>query len=431
MNSYDLTLLLFSIGIGLTILSKRINVPYPIVLIIGGAVLACIPKLPQVRLDPDLIFTIFLPPLLFAGAFRTEWPAFRARIRAISLLAFGLVLFTTVAVAWVAHHFFGMSWATGFVLGAIVSPPDAVAATAITHRLRVPKALITMIEGESLINDATGLTAYRCALVAVSTGDFNHFHAARSFAFVTVTGIVIGLSAGLLAVLAFRLFAKLSKDDPMTLIAVTLLLPYAIYLPCEHIQSSGVLATVTAGIVVGHNATRIFEMKQLMMGNHVWEMVEYLLNVVIFILIGLAMPEVVSGLSGYAPWTLVKFAVILAVAMTLVRIIWVFPAAYVPFLFPSVRKSEKLPPVSGVMILAWTGMRGVVSLAAAIAIPVSLANGTLFPDRKLIIFLTFTAILSTLVIQGLTLPWLIRLLGVDKLEIPVDPRVAAAEMSSH
>jgi CPA1 family monovalent cation:H+ antiporter len=422
LNDYEVILLLLASAVGLTALASRIRIPYPIVLTLGGAVMSAIKGLPAIGLDPQLVFTIFLPPLLFGGAYRTEWPSFRARFRAISTLAIGLVLATTAAVAALAHFYFGMSWATGFVLGAIVSPPDAVAAVAITQRLGVPKAIITILDGESLVNDASGLTAYRLAIAAVMTGVFSLKYAVFEFIYVVLTGILLGLAAGFIGVGLFRYLARMTRDDRTTLIAVTLLIPYAIYLPTERLHSSGVLATVTAGIFIGHHASSLFQKDQAEYGLAVWEAVEYFLNVLVFILIGLAIPRAVSGLSGYSPSTLALYAIALAATMIIVRMLWMYPGAYLPFLIPRIRRREYHPPLRGVTLIGWTGMRGVVSLAAALALPMTTSQGEHFPDRSLIIFLTATAIFSTLVVQGLTLPWVIRLLGVNKLNIPVDPR---------
>jgi monovalent cation/hydrogen antiporter len=397
----------------LAMLARKLHIPYPILFVIGGLLLGSIHGLPKVTLDPHLVFLFFLPPLLFPAALFTSWRDFRLNLRPISLLAIGLVLFTTIAVAYLAHYFMHLPLAVGFVLGAIISPPDAIAATAIAERLKIPRRIITILEGESLVNDATALVAYSFAIAAVKTGSFSLTHASGQFFVVGVGGILIGLAVGWLA----QQFHKRVDDAPIE-ITVSLLTPFAAYLLAERLEVSGVLAVVTAGLYLGRRMPELLTFKTRLQGGPVWEMVEFLLNGFVFILIGLQLPTVLLALSGHEIpiQRLVWYALLISLAVILVRILWVFPAAYLPrLLFKSIRKRDPYPKWQHVTIIAWTGMRGVVSLAAALALPLTMdgtPDGPPFEDRDLILFLTFIVILATLVVQGLSLPLLIRWLGV-------------------
>jgi CPA1 family monovalent cation:H+ antiporter len=394
----------------LALVARRLHIPYPILFVIGGLLLGLIPGLPAVRLNPELVFLFFLPPLLFPAALVTSWRDFRANLRPISLLAVGLVLFTTVAVAYLAHYFMKLPLAAGFVLGAIISPPDAIAATAIAERLNVPRRIVTILEGESLVNDATALVAYRFAVVAVSTGSFSLAHAGGQFFIVGIGGILTGLAIGWLA----EKFHRRVDDAPIE-ITVSLLTPFVAYLAAERLAVSGVLAVVTAGLYLGRRMPQLLTFKTRLQGGPVWEMVQFLLNGFVFILIGLQLPGVLHALSGHEipMHQLVWYALLISVAVVIIRILWVFPATYLPrMLFKKIRAKDPSPSWRHVTIIAWTGMRGVVSLAAALALPLTVQNGDAFPGRDLILFLTFIVILATLVVQGLSLPLLIRWLGI-------------------
>jgi len=392
----------------LALLAHRLKLPYPILLVIGGLVLALIPGLPRIRLNPELVFLLFLPPLLYPAALFTSWRDFRANLRPISLLAIGLVLFTTIIVAWLAHWLTGMPLAAGFVLGAIVSPPDAVAATAITERLRVPRRIVTILEGESLVNDATALVTYRFAVAAVLTGTFSLPQAALRFVIAAAGGIALGLLVGWIA---GNIHKRL--DDPPVQVTISLLTPFAAYLPADRLGLSGVLAVVVAGLYLGWRAPEIVTARMRLQSFPVWEMVVFLLNGVIFILIGLQLPEVVRHLSGQSIGRLSAQAALISVAVILIRILWVFPATYFPrMLSKTLRARAPYPHWKHVAIVAWTGMRGVVSLAAALALPLTLPNGAPFPGRDFILLFTFSVILATLVLQGLSLPPIIRWLNV-------------------
>jgi CPA1 family monovalent cation:H+ antiporter len=395
----------------LALIARRLHIPYPILFVIGGLLLGLIPGVPRVHLNPELVFLFCLPPLLYPAALFTSWRDFRENLRPISLLAVGLVLITTASIAWLAHHYMNLPLAAGFVLGAIVSPPDAIAATAIAQRLRVPRRIVTILEGESLVNDATALVAYRFAIIAVATGSFSFGHASLQFVVVCVGGIVLGLAVGWLA----EQFHKRVQDAPIE-ITVSLLTPFAAYLTADRLEVSGVLAVVTAGLYLGWRLPEITNFQTRLDARPVWDMVGFVLNGFVFILIGLQLPTVRQAAAGYnlPNSQLILYALVISVAVIVVRIVWVFPATYLPrLLFKNIRKRDPYPSWRHVVIVAWTGMRGVVSLAAAMALPETKADGTPFPGRDLILFLSFVIILATLVVQGLSLPPLIRWLGVE------------------
>jgi len=394
----------------LALVARRLTLPNPILFVIGGLLLGLIPTLPKIRLVPEQIFLFVLPPLLFSAALFTSWRDFRANLRPISLLAIGLVLFTTVTVAYLVHYFMGLPLAAGFVLGAIISPPDAIAATAIADRLQVPRRIVTILEGESLVNDATALVAYRFAVAAVVTGSFSMGQASGRFLIVGLGGILVGLTVGWLA----AQFHQRVDDAPIE-ITVSLLTPFVAYLAAERLGVSGVLAVVTAGLFLGWRIPELLTFKTRLQGGPVWEMVEFILNGLVFLLIGLQLPEVLRALSREAipiP-RLVWDALVISLAVILLRVLWVFPATYLPRLFfKRLCRHDAHPKWQHVAVVAWTGMRGVVSLAAALALPLRADGDAPFPGRDLILFLTFIVILVTLVVQGLSLPPLIRWLGI-------------------
>jgi CPA1 family monovalent cation:H+ antiporter len=393
---------------GLALLARRIQVPYPILLVIGGLVIGLVPGLPKIHLPPDLVFVLFLPPLLFPAALFTSWRDFRRDIRPISLLAVGLVIVTTVAVGLFVHRWTGLPLAAAFVLGAVVSPPDAVAATAIAERLRVPRRVVTILEGESLVNDATAFVCYRFAVAAVVTGVFSATQAGIRFVAVVVGGTLVGLLVGAIAAWIHR-----RLDDPPVHTTISLLTPFATYLLAEHVGVSGILAVVVAGLYLGWRSPEISSSHVRLLTYPVWEMVVFLLNGLIFVLIGLQLPEVTGGLNGHSIGELCWLALRVCLAVIIVRIGWVFVAAYLPrWASTKLREKDPYPGWRNVSVVAWTGMRGVDSLAAAMALPFVVKDGSPFPGRDLILFLTFAVIFATLVVQGLSLPSLIRLLKV-------------------
>lgn len=408
----SLILGLLGVVVALAVVAPYLKIPYPILLVFGGLVLGFVPGLPQFTLEPDLIFLLFLPPLLYEAAWTTSWRDFRANLRPISLLAIGLVLFTTTLVAIVAHTIIpGFPWAAAFVLGAIISPTDAVAATSIAQRLGVPRRIVTIIEGESLVNDASGLVAYQFAIAAVVTGAFSLGDASLRFVIDSVGGILIGLAIGLLLTQVHRFL-----NNPPLEITITLLTPFAAYLIADRVGVSGVLATVTTGLYLAWRAPVLFSADTRQQALAVWGNLIFLLNGLVFIFIGLQLRGILEKLSDTIAKrsiaNLLWYAVVVCIAVIVVRIVWVFPGTYLPRLLSSrIRKRDPDPGWRNVVVIAWSGMRGVVSLASAFAIPFT-AHGAPFPDRALILFLTFCVIFATLVLQGLSLPFLIHSLGL-------------------
>jgi monovalent cation/hydrogen antiporter len=420
-------LILLAALAALATLANRVNIPYPILLVLGGLVLGFVPGLPRIALEPDVVFLLFLPPLLYVSALFTSWRDFRANLRPISLLAVGLVLMTICVVAAVAHWAIDLPWASAFVLGAIVSPTDAIAATSVAQRLGVPRRIMTVLEGESLINDATGIVAYRIAVGAVVVGTFSLWQAGLQFVIGTIGGIAVGLAVGWGIIWARRHAA----DDPDIQNTISLLTPFTAYLLAEEpshwvwaqlglpgdFAFSGVLAVVTTGLYLGRRAPSVISPETRLQGYAFWELVTFLLNGLIFALIGLQLEGIMERLSERTPYSvpeLVLYGALVSLAVILARFLWVFPATYVPrWLSRRIRQRDPSPPVRQVTVIAWTGMRGVISLAAALALPLTTAGGQPFPGRDLILFLTFCVILATLVVQGLSLPVLIRALGLE------------------
>lgn len=419
--------LLLAAVAALATLANKIRVPYPILLVLSGLALAFVPPnvLPRYELDPEVVFVLFLPPLLFSSAFFTSWRDFKRNLRPIGLLAVGLVLVTTVAVAAVAHYLAELTWTAAFVLGAIVSPTDAIAATAIAQRLGVPRRIVTVLEGESLLNDATGIVAYRIAAgVAAGAAVFSFWGAGLQFVIGAIGGIAVGVAAGWVVIRAFALL-----DDTPVEIVVSLLAPFAAYLAAEELPHlvwhellgfegqpffSGVLAAVAAGLYVGRFSPTIMSPTSRLEGGAVWNVVVFLLNGLAFILIGLQLPMVLEGLQGFTNGELLLYAAAVSLTVILVRVAWIIPATYLPrMVFRSIRERDPPPPWRNVVVVSWGGMRGVISLAAALALPFETASGADFPQRDLILFLTFNVILATLVLQGLSLPFLIRVLGLE------------------
>lgn len=432
LSASETFVILMAVVAGIGVLARWVKLPYPILLVVGGLLLSLQPWLPadllkKYQLPPDLALLAFLPPLLYAAAFNTDWAAFRKQLRAISLLAVGLVLFTAVGVAAACHFLFGLPWVIGFVLGAIISPPDAVAATAITSRIKVPRIVVTILEGESLVNDATALVAYRLAVAAVGTGVFVWWESSLEFVKVSVGGLAIGIGGAVAVIALHRVLNRRGLADAKLNIVITLLTPYAVYLPAEHLHVSGVLAVVAAGLWVGNRCEQVMTHEVYVEAKAVWEMVEFVLNGIIFILIGFQLPLILDGLSAngnsYSPESLVVMAAAVTGVVIVARLLWVFPGAYLPRWFDRTffKSTVPYPPWQAVAVVGWTGMRGVVSLAVALALPHSLPDGTPFPHRDLILFLTFWAIFGTLVGQGLTLPLLIRWLKVDEMAESEEP----------
>ncbi|HEX6677294.1 MAG TPA: Na+/H+ antiporter [Actinomycetes bacterium] len=410
MHGVELPLLTLIVAVaGLSVLAAVVDVPYPILLVLGGLVLGFVPGIPAVSMPPELVLVVFLPPLLYWAAFQASPRDLRADLRAISMLAVGLVLATMGAVAVVAHLAVdGLPWAAAFALGAIVSPTDPLAATTIARRLGVPRRTVTVLEGESLANDATALVAYRVAVAAVVGGGFALWQAGLRFALGAAGGIAIGLLAGWLVAQVRRRI-----EDPLVEIVLSLATGYVAYLPADRLGASGVLAAVTAGLYVGWHAPELSSVSTRLLGTSFWKVLNYLLNTVLFILVGLQLHTILGGVADRAVPSLLGQAALVSAVVVGVRLAWGFTMPYL------VRALDRRPSQVARrvgprerLVSAWSGMRGAVSLAAALALPVEGTPGQPFPERNLIILLTFAVILTTLVGQGLTLPMLIRRLGV-------------------
>jgi Na+/H+ antiporter len=396
MHQAEIIVLLFTVVAASVLVARKMALPYPVVLVLVGLVLSFVPGLPEVKLDPNIVFYFFLPPLLYPAALFTSWRDFRRNLRPIVLLAIGLVLFTMVVVASVAHSLIpSLPWAAAFALGAIVSPPDAVAATSIIRRLAVPHRTVSILEGESLLNDATALVALQFAIAALMTGKFSLGQASLRFVWAAAGGIGLGLLVGV----AIR-WVQRHLDDPPVQITISLLTPFLAYLPAERMHASGVLAVVASGIYLGWHSPLIVTPRYRLQAFAFWEIVVFLLNGFVFTAIGLQLPGILRSLGGESLLSPIQNALLVCAAVVLVRIAWVFPGAYLPFLLhKGVRRREPLPE--------WQDV-AVVSLAAAFALPYVLPNGSPFPGRNYILFLTFAVILVTLLFQGLTLPIVIQ-----------------------
>jgi Na+/H+ antiporter len=393
----------------LSVLARSLGVPYPILLVIGGLGVGFVPGAPDVELDPDLVLVLFLPPLLYVAAFFSSLRELRRDLRAISLLAIGLVLTTACAVAVVAHELIdGLSWGAAFALGAIVSPTDPIAVTAVARRLGVPRRIVAVVEGESLVNDGTALVIYRFAVAAAVGGSFSLAEAGLEFVVGIAGGAAVGLAVGwLVAQVRKRL------DDPPTEITISLFTAYAAYLPAEQLHLSGVIAAVTTGVYLGWRAPELSSAQVRMQLQSIWEIVTFLLNSILFILIGLQLPTILDGLEGHSTGALVAYGAIVSAIVIGVRLLWTFAVAYVVRAIDRRQiQRERRTSWRQRMIVGWSGMRGAVSLAAALALPLETDAGAPFPERDLIIFLAFAVIFATLILQGLTLPLLIRRLGV-------------------
>src|SRR5215208_4320118 len=395
---------------GLSALARRMSIPYPIVLVIGGALFGFVPGIPEVRLDPEVVLVVFLPPLLYGAAFFANLGHIRRSLRPITLNSVLLVLCTMGAVAAGAHGLIeGMSWSAAFTLGAVVSPTDPLAGAAIMRNLGVPRRLVNVIEAEGLFNDATALVAYRVAVAAVVSGSFSLGGAGLRFLGGAAGGLVIGLAVGwLVAEIRSR------TTDAQVSITISLLSGYAAFIPADALGVSGVVAAVTTGLYMGVRGPSIIPARIRLQGFFVWDILDFLINATLFVLVGLQLRTVVDGLSGISAATLAGYAAAVSAIVIASRLVWSYTMPYLIRLLdrrPSQR--ERRVGARPRMVIAWSGMRGAVSLAAALAIPLETDAGTAFPQRDLIIFLTFCVIFSTLVVQGLSLGPLIRFLGIS------------------
>jgi CPA1 family monovalent cation:H+ antiporter len=406
-------LLLLLTALGLLLLADPLHIPYPILLVVGGLTLGFAPGVPTVTLPPDAVIVGILPPLLYSAAFNTGLRDLKRNIRAISLLAIGLVTLTMVGVAVAAHYVIGLSWAGGFVLGAVVSPTDPIAATSIAHRLGVPRRAIAIVEGESLVNDGTALVLFRFAAAAVVAGSFSLVHAAGDFVWTVLGGIAVGLLVGR----AIR-FIRFRVDNPPLEVTIAFLTGYIAFLPAAALGVSGVLAVVTAGVYMGWHTPELTTVDTRLQGYGFWAIFNFLLNALLFGLVGLQLRPILDQLHGLSWQELVGYAALLWVVVVAIRYACGFPIAYVPrWLSRSLRERDPTPPWQFIAFIGWAGMRGGVTLAAALAIPLETDAGVPFPDRALIVFLAFSIVLSTLLIQGLSLPAVVHLLKLERDDV--------------
>lgn len=395
----------------LIMLATKIKVAYPVLLVVAGLAISFIPGIPAMHIDPELIFIIFLPPLLYEAAWAISWKELWRWRRIIGSFAFVVVFLTAMSVAFVANHFIpGFSLALGFLLGGIVSPPDAVSAAAILKFVKVPKRLSSILEGESLLNDASSLIIFRFAMIAVATGQFIWQDAALSFSWMLIGGVGIGLLIGWI----FMIAHKHLPTDANTDIVLTIVTPYIMYLAAEEVHSSGVLAVVSGGLLLSHKRHFFLSSSSRLRGVNVWESFCFVLNGLVFLLIGLDLPEITAGLGDVSISSAIGYGVLITAVLIAGRILSAFGAVIVTLImrnFITVADSRN-PGFKAPLILGWTGMRGVVSLAAALSIPVHMADGSAFPQRNLILLITFIVILLTLLVQGLSLPFLIRKINI-------------------
>jgi Na+/H+ antiporter len=406
--------LLFAVFL-LIMLAQKLKISYPIFLVIAGLGISFIPGIPRITVEPELIFLIFLPPLLYEAAWFTSWHEFWKWRRPIGMLAFGLVFITAVVVAFVSNAMIpGFTLALGFLLGGIISPPDAVAASSVLRNIKVSKRINTILEGESLINDASSLIVFRFALAAVITGQFSFGQATGQFFLVSIMGILIGLAIACIMYAVHRFLPTTASINA----TLTLMTPYFMYIAAEHFHFSGVMAVVSGGLFLSYRSHEILSHSDSRMQAYaVWATVAFVLNGLVFILIGLELPEIIEGLGDYSIGDGIKYGLAISFIAIIIRLLWVFPIAYVPVWLGNRKRMDPLNPLwKGPSIIGWAGMRGVVSLASALSIPLLLADGSAFPHRNLILFITFVVILVTLVFQGLTLPLVIKWINMKHIE---------------
>lgn len=427
-----LAITLFLIIIILIMISTKLGISAPILLVVAGLVISMLPGVPPIRLRHELLFIILLPPLLFRAAWNTCWKDFWANKRPIALHGFGLVIVTAGVIGLVAHLLIpNFSLAMGFLLGSIVAPPDALAATSVLQQLKIPRRLLTILEGESLVNDAASLILFRFAVAAVLSGQFSFEQFGEELIIASLLGVGIGVGIAGMMSLVHRLLPTTPTIDTL----ISLITPYLMYLTAEKFEASGVLAVVSGGFLLAYHSQKILtsESRLHMMG--VWETLVFVLNGLVFILVGLQLPLIVSQLAGISLVVAIGIGVIISLTAIAIRLMWVFPATYLPrILSRRLRMRDPYPDWQVVFLLGWCGMRGIVTLASALSMPFLLTDQSVFPFRALILFVSFTVIIFTLVVQGLTLPYLIRRLGVqvpddtDKQEAELTTRLAQAAL---
>jgi CPA1 family monovalent cation:H+ antiporter len=401
---------LLAVIAAIALVADRLKIPPSILLVLAGVSLPVIPGLPMVELSPEFVLLLVLPPLIFSSAVKMSWSEFRFNLRPISLLAVGGVVFTTGAIAAATHWLLGFSWPVGFTLGAIVSPPDAVAPLSIGRGMELPRRILVILEGEGLANDATALILYRFAVGAVSLGAFSLRQALGAFAAIVVGEICWGVGVGWI-MLRLRRWVH----NPQIEIILSVLTPFVAYWPPEHLGGSGVLATVTAGLYFSWNGLRLISAATRLQGIFFWDFLIYLVEGMVFVITGLQARSLMNAVGSYSAFQLAVSATVVTAVVIIARFIWMYPATYLPrWVFPAIRRKDPSPPWQWPFVMAFTGVRGIVSLAAALAIPLTTANGAPFPQRSLILFLTLFVILVTLVGQGLLLPTVVRWLGLAR-----------------
>jgi CPA1 family monovalent cation:H+ antiporter len=425
-ETIQILLVLLAVLVAAALIARRLNTAPSIVLVLAGVALALIPGLPRIELAPELVLLVILPPLIYSAGVAMSWREFRFNLRPISLLAFGCVVFTTCAVAAAAHYVLNLPWAVGFLIGAIVAPPDVVAPLAIARPLGLPRRLLVVLEGEGLANDATALILYRFAVVAISTGAFSFTQATGTFAAIVVGEIAWGVGIGWLSLHARRL-----AHDPRVEIVLSLMTPYLAYWVPEHLGGSGVLATVATGLYVSWNGPLLISSATRLQGVFFWDLIIYVIEGFVFLITGLQARTLLDKAPSFSLRELVVAIAVTTAIVIVARFIWVYPATYLPrWLSPSLRNRDPSPPWTWTFIIAFTGVRGVVSLAAALAIPLTLASGAPFPNRDLILFITFGVILLTLVGLGLMLPLVIRWLKLGHARETEEEQEYARELAA-
>src|SRR5437667_3122243 len=405
---FKIYFILLAVLAGTALLAKRINTAPAILLLLAGTALAFVPGMPSLELPPELVLLLVLPPLIYSASVAMSWREFRFNLRVIIMLAVGCVIFTAFMVAAATHYLIGLPWGVGFLLGAIVAPPDVVAPLAIARKLGMPRRILVILEGEGLANDATALILYRFGVAAVSAGACSFGEATAMFAAIVAGEILWGIAVGWL-MLRLRRWV----GDPRVEIALSVLTPFLAYWPPEHLGGSGVLATVTAGLYISWNGLRLISAATRLQGVFFWDFLIYLIEGMVFLITGLQARTLIGRISSYSLSELAVSVAIVSAAVIVARFVWIYPATYLPrWLLAAVRRKDPSPPWQWPFILGFTGVRGIVSLAAALAIPFATDSGQPFPNRDLILFLTFSVILVTLVGQGLLLPWVISILGL-------------------
>ncbi|PUZ27026.1 sodium/proton antiporter, CPA1 family [Chitinophaga costaii] len=409
---FGLYLLLILLIIFLIMLAQKLRMAYPIVLVLGGLALSLIPGMPSVKIHPEVVFIIFLPPLLFEAAWNTSWKELWRWRRVISSFAFLIVIVTAFIVAIVSSYLLpGFTMALGFLLGGIISPPDAVSASAILKNVKAPRALQSIVEGESLLNDASSLIVFRFALIAVDSGRFVFHEAALSFVVVIVLGILCGLAIGVLYYVVHRWLPTTAKMD----VVLTLTAPYVMYLVAEYFHVSGVLSVVAGGLYLSFRSDVILSHRSRLEGSNVWSTLGFVFNGIVFMLIGLQLPGIVSDLGAVSISDAIGYGLLISLILIVTRILCTLgSSAFTIFISRYINTADKNPGWRMPLAFGWAGMRGVVSLAAALSIPILMDNGQPFPQRNLILFITFVVIMVTLVVQGLTLPALLRWLHLEE-----------------